>query len=348
MYRYTEDERMMLEDKHISFSKMQGKRVLITGATGLIGQNLVRVLCHCTAQIQIVILVRDCLKAEDIFGDLLQQYGIEMIEGDILELPEVHGNIHYIIHAACQTSSETFVKSPVEVIHTAFLGTDNLLQLARAKNAEKFVFLSTMEVYGTPKKNSKITEESPASLNTMEVRNCYPESKRMCENLCVAYASEYGVPVNVVRLTQTIGPGVSRTDKRVFVYFARCAVEGHDIVLHTKGKTERNYLYITDAIRAILTIMLKAPSGEAYNVANEETYCSIYEMATLVANKIADGKIGVRIEEDDINKYGYAPALYMDLDTTKLRNLGWKANVSLEEAYRRLIAFFGGSESWFL
>ena len=119
----------------------------------------------------------------------------------------------------------------------------------------------------------------------MNVRSSYPESKRLCESLCSAYASEYGVPAKVVRLTQTFGVGVSYNDGRVFAEFARCAIEGRDIVLKTKGQTKRNYIDIDDAVNAIFTVLLKGVAGEAYNVANEDTYCSIYEMANMVAEK---------------------------------------------------------------
>ena len=88
-----------------------------------------------------------------------------------------------------------------------------------------------MEVYGAPSEESKITESSPSELDTMSVRSCYPESKRICECLCASYASQYGVPAKVVRLTQTFGHGVEYSDKRVFAEFARSVIEKKNIVL---------------------------------------------------------------------------------------------------------------------
>lgn len=157
----------------------------------------------------------------------------------------------------------------------------------------------------------------------------------MCENLCASYASEYGLPVMVVRLTQ----GVQYHDGRVFAEFARCAIEGKNIVLNTKGETRRNYLYTEDAVNAILTVLLKDRPGEAYNAANEEIYCSIYEMACFVAKKCANGEIQVIIhEQGDITKIGYAPTLHMNLDTTKLKTLGWRASADLKTMYGSMIA----------
>jgi nucleoside-diphosphate-sugar epimerase len=116
-------------------------------------------------------------------------------------------------------------------------------------------------------------------------------------------------------------------------------MEKRDIVLKTAGLTCRSYLYTADAAAAILTVMLRGQDGEAYNAANESTYCSIREMAELVADQCAGGEIGVRIEAaEDPSKLGYAPTLHMNLDTSKLRALGWTPVCGLADAYRRMIA----------
>ncbi len=236
-----------------------------------------------------------------------------------------------------QTSSKAFVNEPVETIMTAIQGTKNMLDIASKSSCSGFVYLSSMEVYGTPLTDEKIYEDRPSNLNVMEVRTCYPESKRMCENLCVSYSSEYDVPAKVVRLTQTFGTGVQYNDGRVFAEFARCVVEGRNIVLKTKGETKRNYLYTADAVTAILTVLLDGEPANAYNAANEETYCSIYEMACEVA-KLNEKGIEVVIEENnDLSKFGYAPTLKMNLSTDKLKALGWKPAYNLLDMYSRMI-----------
>ena len=124
----------------------------------------------------------------------------------------------------------------------------------------------------------------------------------------------------------------------MFAEFARCALENRDIVLKTAGLTCRSYLYTADAVSAILTVMLRGEDGTAYNAANEDTYCSIREMAEMVARECAAGRIGVRIEaEEDPSRLGYAPTLHMNLDTSRLRSLGWKPVYGLADAYRRMM-----------
>lgn len=307
--------------------------VLVTGATGLIGKSLVKELLK--ENIGVVALVRNKEKAISFLGNETEK--LTYLIGDVTTLIPERMDVDYIIHAASQTASKAFVENPVETIMTGLKGTSNLLEIARLSDIKGFLYLSTMEVYGSPSTDEKINERHSTNLDSLSVRNCYPESKRMCENLCVSYASEYKVPAKVIRLTQTFGPGVKYNDGRVFAEFARCAVEGRDIVLHTKGETKRSYLYVEDAVRAILTVLEKGTPGEAYNAANEDTYCSIYEMACLVADNCASKKINVLVEEADAEKLGYAPVLHMNLDTTKLKELGWQPTTDLLEMYRQLI-----------
>lgn len=316
------------------------KTVMITGATGLIGSALCFALLEWNhthdGHIAVLAVARNRAKCEKLFADHFQ-YGLKIIEADITQFDAQDMGIHYIIHCANPTSSSDFVRKPVEVVKTAILGTANMLELARCNPIEGFVYLSSMEVYGTPHTDETITETHPSDLDALQVRNSYPESKRMCENLCADYASEYQVPAKIVRLTQTFGPGVTYQDGRIFAEFARCVIEQRDIILRTKGETKRCYLYTGDAVTAILSVLLKGENGQAYNAANEETYCSIYEMAQMVS-EIADPPIHVRIQEEDIQKYGYAPVFRMNLSAEKLKKLGWQANTSLTDMYRNMIA----------
>ena len=312
-----------------------GKTILITGATGLIGSNVVKTLLQSGDTARILAVIRSTEKADRIFADYVGDARLQyVICEDIAKLPVVDGQVDYIIHAANPTSSQYFVNNPVETMQTAINGTSRVLELARQKQVSGMVFLSTMEVYGTPVKGTKVDESQVGAFDSVNARNCYPLSKLACENLCYGYSQEYGVPVMIARLTQTFGPGVEYNDGRVFAEFARCAIEGRNIVLKTKGLTERCYLYTQDAVDAILTILTAGEPGQAYTVANEDTYCSIYEMASLVADHYG---IAVEIQEQDVAKQGYAGTLYMDLDTSKLHALGWQPQVGLVEMYERMI-----------
>ncbi len=326
--------------EQVDLSSLEGSTVLITGATGLIGSLVVRALLAWNQKnnmpIRVIALVRNVEKAEMLFKEFASD-SLEYLVSDVNTVPVENMGIDYIIHGASQTASKAFVNEPVEVAMTAINGTHRLLELAKVNSVKSFVYLSSMEVYGTPSSDEKIYEDHPTSLITTDVRTCYPESKRMCENLCASYASEYGVSAKTIRLTQTFGAGVSYNDGRVFAEFARCVIEKRNIILKTKGETKRCYLYTADAATAILTVLLKGETGAAYNAANEETYCSIYDMACMVA-KLCEDPINVVIDiSDDIRSLGYAPTLHMNLSTEKISQLGWKPQYDLSQMYLRMI-----------
>lgn len=335
-------DRIVAEDmeyisKRVEHEKLDGSRILISGATGLIGKYLVRFLVQC-CNCSVLAVVRDVSKARMLWEDLGDR--VQMIHSDIVNLKSKDLEVDYMIHGASNTSSRSFSLEPVEIITTAVEGTRRMLEFARENPIKGFLFLSTMEVYGAPSTDNKILEGHGCNLDTMSARSSYPESKRLCENLCFSYFSEYQVPVKVLRLTQTFGPGVRYDDPRVFAEFARCVIEGRDIILHTEGNTKRSYLYLADACTAICTTLVCGAEGEAYNAANEDTYCSIREMAELAASLRTDGTVKVRVrpEKKLTENLGYAPVLKMNLDTAKLQKLRWKPEVPLFQMYKRMIA----------
>ncbi len=340
----SEDLEILSNLNFIPFEKLKSKRFLITGATGLIGYNLVNALNFLSNKynldIRILCLIRNYEKAKYLFGDeIIKNPKYDFFDGDIDTAINIfHTKYDYIIHLASQTSSRSFVESPVETIDFALTATKKLLEAAK-KFKSKFIYFSSMEIYGTPAADVKIDEDYTGSAPlTMTARSSYCEAKRLCETLCRSYFEEYNVPVFVLRLTQTFGPGVNlETDNRVFAQFARSAINNENIVLKTKGETKRSYLYTMDAVSALLAIMLKGHKGEAYNIANENTYCSIFEMAQLVCDKVAKGNIQVKLDIHEDGKSIYLPTLHMDLDTKKLRRLKWYPTRNLEEMFYRMI-----------
>lgn len=324
----------VVDASFIPWDELKNKVIFITGGTGLIGYTLINALVKADEAmglgIRIYALVRDIHRANERFAGIIGNTpALELVSGTVEGLGEHIPRdikIDYIIHGASQTSSRFFIEHPVETIDTAVKGTGNVLELARRNKVEGFIYLSSMEVYGYPERGHKVSENEIGALSPLDVRNSYPISKVMCEAMCTAYAEEYGVAAKIIRLTQTFGPGVNYNDERIFAYFLRCICEKKDIVLKTRGETERSYLYTIDAVTAILTVLLKGEPGEVYNAADEETYCSIKEMAHWLAVKYG---INVRFDIQDEAANGYPKTLYMDLDTSGLRNLGWSPMYSL-------------------
>ena len=174
-----------------------------------------------------------------------------------------------------------------------------------------------------------LKENDLGFVDPMQVRSCYPEGKRMAENYCSSYADEYDVPVKVIRLAQTFGPGIPKDDNRIFADFVRRARSGQDIVLRTTGKSTRMYLYIDDAVTAIFTVLLHGTNGTAYNAANPDTYSSVKEMAEIATQQFGEERMKVCIDIDP--DAPYPPEHHLPLDVSKLQALGWVPSLNLRE-----------------
>ena len=315
--------------KYFNMSVFDGKTILVTGATGLLGKLCVKSLLNSGFNTQVIALVRDEEKANKIFG---KSNRLSFLVQDINQKIQTARKVDYIIHTASTTSSKDFVEKPVETIYTALNGTRNVLEFAKNKKITGMVYLSSLEVYGVNQKED-IKENDYGFIDILNPRSSYSESKKMAETMCISYGSEYGVPVKIVRLAQTFGAGVSKDDNRVFAQFSKAVLNGYDIILHTKGETKRNYCYTTDAVRAIFTVLTKGEKNSAYNIANKNTYCSIAEMAHLLENEITK----VVYEIDDVNR-GYNPTVKICLNTEKLEKLGWQPKVDMKEMFERTIS----------
>lgn len=337
MDRIQADIQAIVENKEL-FEPLRNSTVLVTGATGLIGSMLVKTAQTANSRyglkVKIAGLIRNFEKAKDIYGKKVE---------DITFVSDADISCDYIIHTASPTASKYFIKYPVETIKASVESTMEVLETAK-KNRAVLVYLSSMEQYGVPYEPCQImTEDKIGVIDHLNVRSSYSESKRLCECLCASYVSEYGLNVKIARLAQTFGAGVSLTDDRMPMQFARAVVENRDIVLHTKGNSISNYVYLTDAVAGILTILKKGEAGQAYNVCNDKETRTVREIAELVANNVAEGRIGVRVEIP-AGSMGYAPDVKMYLSSDKLSELGWHAQVEMVEAYRRLVRYLRGEQ----
>lgn len=308
----------------------QEGNILITGATGLIGSCLVDLLmrhsfCHIYA------MGRNSQRAEQRFADYWQQPRFHFIRHDICQSLECTENFHYIIHAASNASPNFFQQSPVEVMKSNLNGLCQLVEYGLAHHMQRMLYVSSGEVYGEGD-GSVFSEKSSGYIDILSPRACYPSSKRAAETLCASYCQEYGAQIVIARPCHTYGPYFTESDNRVYAQFIRNILNDEDIVMKSRGEQFRSWLYVVDCAVAMLLLLTKGNSGEAYNVANEESNITIRQLAEEIA-KIGNKKVVFDLAENG----NTTPITKAVFSTEKLNQLGWKPLFSIEEGLAHTI-----------
>ena len=338
-----EDFKYIVSDPVIPWYLFKNKKILITGATGLVGSLLVKSLLYMSdikkIDLKIIASVRDIAKAEKKFKSIIgyKNKKLFFIHNNICNPFAIDVYCDYIIHTASITNSFEFINNPVNTILTIVLGTYNTLELSKRCHCKGYVYISSMEVYGQTN-DEYVSENNYGPLDPLKIRNCYPQAKCIAESLCAAYAKQFNLQINIVRPTLTFGPGVSQNDNRVFMQFARSIKDEKNIILHTKGNTKRDYIYTADAIRGIISVLLLGNKGEAYNLSNPDTYMSIYDMAKLCLS-FSKKKLNIDFDFSINEKNIYQQELKISLNTEKLDKINKFKKIPLNIMYERLLKY---------
>lgn len=333
-----------LFDEGLDLKRLNGKTILVVGATGLIGSCVVDVLMlNPDRDYRVVAAGRNRQRARTKFAAYWDEADFGFAEMDVTqpmgEQCEAHDllaqGIDFVIDAASNASPNFFREKPVEVMKANFDGVAHLIEFGLQHGMKRMVYLSSGEVYGEGD-GSEFSETCSGYVDCASVRACYPSSKRAAETLCMAYGAEYGADVVIARLSHTYGPGFTESDNRVYAQFIRNVLRGEDIVLKSRGEAFRSWLYVVDAAHAILRLLLDGERGNAYNVAHSESNISIRELAELIARK-ADRKVVFDIAEDDVMKGNTTPVTKATFNTDKLKALGWKPLWDVESGFGHTI-----------
>lgn len=328
-----------IADYPLDWSKLEGKTVFVTGATGFIGSYIIRALMERVriygADIRVIAMVRSVARAEVKFADYAGLGRITYVVGDMMDPVSTDLPADYIIHCASNAAPDLYAKDPVGTMQINFFGTSHVLDYAKRCNCRKMLYVSTIEVYGKTEDLDLIGEEDFGYISSSNVRACYPESKKCCENLTICYGKQYQLPVCVGRLSYIYGAGMSKTDSKVCAMFARQVAAGKDIVLKSEGKQLRSYTYVTDAVTGLLTVLLEGIDGGCYNIASSTSRITIADMARRSCELFPEKGSRVCFElPDDYEKQAFSFIANAVLDSTRLENLGWRGCVSLDEGLR--------------
>lgn len=340
------DIQEIFDDKNIPWEKFRNTSVLITGATGMLPSFMLWTFIflneYLDYNITIYAVVRDKERAKKVLGEYSGVNYLRLIVQDVAEPLQIDAPIHYIIHAASQASPKYYSSDPVGTINANILGTVNTLNLARyQKDFRGYLYFSSADIYGiVSPEHIPFLETDYGYIDLLNVRSCYCESKRMGEQLCVAYHHQYGLPTHMIRIFHTYGPYMRLDDRRAFADFVKNIVNNEDIVLLTDGSTQRTFCYVTDAIRAYFLVLLCGEEGFAYNVANTNEFVSIRQLAETLVSLYPEKGLKVRYEFDPLDIVTNEmnnPVKVAIPDCSRINSLGWNARISIADGFRRTI-----------
>lgn len=302
-------------------------RNLVTGGSGFLGSHLVDKLMEKGEKV----IILDNFFTGNNLNNIRwsNNKNFKLINHDIIQ--PITLEVDRIWHLACPASPIFYQKDPIKTAKTSFLGTYNMLGLAKKMNA-KFLLASTSEVYGDPEVNPQ-SEKYKGSVNPIGIRACYDEGKRIAETLTFDYKRMHGVDIRVMRIFNTYGPRMLPNDGRVVSNFIVQALKKQDLTIYGDGMQTRSFCYVDDLIDGMMKLMYSNLSGPI-NIGNPDEY-TIKQLAKIIVNKINPdlNVVHKNLPEDDPMQrkpdIGFA-----------LRELGWEPKIKIDEGLNKTITYF--------
>ena len=302
-------------------------RNLVTGGAGFLGSHLVDKLLNNGEE---VICLDNCITGKK--GNLEKwnlNPRLEFIRHDVIN--PIQLEVDRIWHLACPASPRSYQANPIKTAKTSFLGTYNMLGLAKRVNAT-FLMASTSEVYGDPEVHPQ-PESYKGSVNPIGIRSCYDEGKRIAESLCFDYFRMHNLDIRIARIFNTYGPRMFHDDGRVVSNFIVQSLRNKPITIYGDGNQTRSFCYVDDLIEGLISLMNSEYQGPI-NLGNPNEF-TINELADLVKSKINNQLTFIfeKFPEDD--------PLQRKPDISLAKKLlGWEPRINLESGLDLTIDYF--------
>lgn len=313
-------------------------KLLITGGLGFIGSNFIRYILKKYSDYEIINLDKMTYAANpENLRDIENDSRYKFVKGDICDRELVNDLISKekpdaIINFAAETHVDRSILDPDAFIKTDIFGTHTLLEAVRKYKIERYVQISTDEVYGSIEKGL-FTEESNLKPNSP-----YSASKAGGDLLVRAYSKTYNLPVLITRSSNNYGP--YQYPEKLIPLFITNLIEGKKVPLYGDGLAVRDWLYVLDNCAGIDTVLHKGKIGEIYNIGadNEKTNKEITEIILKELGKDENSIEHVKDRPGHDRRYA--------LDSTKLKELDWKPEYNFEQAMKETIDWYKNNPDW--
>jgi len=302
-------------------------RHLVTGGAGFVGSHLIDRLME--QGDEVICLDNYFTGRKENISRWIGHCNFELIRHDVTE--PIRLEIDRIWHLACPASPVHYQYNPIKTAKTSFLGTYNMLGLARRVNA-RLLLASTSEVYGDPEVHPQ-PETYRGCVNTIGIRSCYDEGKRIAETLCFDYKRMHGTEIRVARIFNTYGPRMLEEDGRVVSNFIVQALRGQSLTLYGGGNQTRSFCYVDDLVTGLMMLMESSESGPM-NIGNPNEF-TIKELAEKIIGQINPslGLVDLPLPQDD-------PMQRQPVIQLAREKLNWEPKIQLDEGLSQTINDF--------
>lgn len=309
-------------------------KILITGGAGFIGSNFVHYINE-NYDYEIVVLDKLTYAGnKDNLKEIIDN--IQFIKGDIGNENDVSNamkDCDLVVNFAAETHVDRSIEDPSIFVKTDVIGTYNLLEHARKYDVEKYLQISTDEVYGSIE-NGSFSEKS-----NIDPSSPYSASKAGGDVLVSAYHKTYGLPILITRSSNNFGP--YQYPEKIIPLFILKAMKNEQLPVYGDGQNIRDWIYVMDNCKGIDTVLNKGKLGEFYNVGggNEKTNLEITHMILDILGKSEDLITFVEDRLGHDRRYS--------LDSSKTKKLGWEPEWSFEDALRETIGWYKKNKNFF-
>lgn len=308
---------------------MKNKVILITGAAGFIGSNLVNFLIT-KKKIKSKIICIDNLSTGNIKN--LKPYKDKIIFKKIDIKKRFNIKCDQIYHLACPASPIKYQKDELDTLDTIIFGTRNVLDNAKKFNS-KVLIASTSEIYGEPLIHPQ-SEKYYGNVNTIGPRSCYDEGKRMTETLSYIYRKKYNLKINLARIFNTYGPRMDPEDGRVVSSLINQFLRHINLTINGNGMQTRSFCYIDDQIEGLYKLMNSKINFDVINIGNPQEI-SLMELIKVLQKKF-NYKPKITFKKMPLND----PKQRKPNIDKAIKRLNWRPRVDLEEGLEKTIEYF--------